>query len=171
MEVFECIKARRSVRSFSPNTVPDDALAKILEAATWAPSSGNLQNWEFVVVKEQEAKNQIARSCQQGFIATAPVVIVVCSNNQKVSNYGRRGEEFYAVQNTAASIQNMLLAAHALGIGTCWVGAFDEAHLSLLIGLPNHVKAVAVIPMGYPAEKPRIPPREPSENLVHLNKY
>lgn len=171
MDAIHCIKTRRSVRNFKPDKIPDDILGKILEAATWAPSSGNLQNWEFVVARSPEIKESIARNCHQDFMARAPVIVVVCSNKKKVSNYGKRGEEFFGVQNTAAAAQNILLASHSLGIGTCWIGAFDEQKLSGMLELPEHVQPVAVIPMGYPEGKPRQTERIPVEEIAFIDKY
>lgn len=171
MDAIHCIKSRRSVRIFREDQIPDDILGKILEAATWAPSSGNLQNWEFVVVKDIGIRESIARNCRQDFIKKAPVLIVVCSNKKKVLNYGKRGEEFFGIQNTSAAVQNLLLAAHSLGLGTCWVGSFDEAGLSEILSLPDYVQPVAVIPMGYPEGNPRQTDRIPAEDVTFIDKY
>ena len=101
MEVFEAIKGRRSIRRFEKREVTDEMLAKILEAATYAPSSGNLQNWEFVVVRDEERKRKIAEiALGQSFIAEASVVVVVCSNDRKILRYGERGKRLYSIQNT-----------------------------------------------------------------------
>lgn len=171
METICCIKTRRSVRNFKPDKIPDEILGKILESATWAPSSGNLQNWEFVIVKDSVLKESVSRNCRQDFIKKAPVVIVVCSNRKKIANYGKRGEEFFGVQNTAAAVQNILLSAHSLGIGTCWIGAFDDSKLSEILAIPNHVQPVAVVPMGYPEGKPRQTQRMPAEDVTFIDKY
>jgi nitroreductase len=172
MELFEAIKTRRSVRSFKRKKIPDEVLTKILEAAIWAPSSGNLQNWEFIVVKNKDTKEKIAEiAYNQDFIAEADVVLVVCSNQNKMWRYGERGEKLYSIQNVAAAIQNILLTAHSFGIGSCWIGAFDERELASSLDLPDHVKPHAIIPLGYANEKPRIPSRVGLEEVTFSEKY
>jgi len=170
MDVLECIRTRRSVRSFKSKQIENETLNKILESATLAPSSGNLQNWEFVIVKEKRSKEELVNiALGQNFIAEAPIVVIVCSNQKRISVYGERGDKLYSIQNTAAAIQNLLLAAWSFGIGSCWVGAFDEKALSGFLKLPEHIRPVAMIPLGYPDEKPIKPKR--SEGIFWLEKY
>lgn len=129
MDIFECIEKRRSVRNFNPNRhVEWDKVGQIIEAGIMAPSSGNLQNWKFVVVEDKNHKHQVANAClQQFWIEKAQYIIIVVGLEDRAKRfYGIRGERFYSIQNCAACIQNMLLAAHSLGLGACWVGAFDE---------------------------------------------
>lgn len=171
--MFEAIKGRRSIRRFAPGDVKSEDLAKILEAAIWAPSAGNLQPWEFIVVRNEETKRMLARAAlNQAFIAEAPVVVVVCANVERsASYYGERGRTLYCIQDTAAAIQNMLLAIHALGYGACWVGAFREDAVRKILGIPEHVRPVAIIPIGVPGERPSPPPRIPLRKVVHFEKY
>ena len=173
MDVFECIKTRRSVRRYQKRDVPNHLIGMIIEAATYAPSAGNLQPWEFIVVKDKERKTKLYEAAlKQTHIKEAPVIIVVCANIGKTSSrYGKRGERLYAIQDTAAAIQNMLLAAHALGLGTCWIGAFDEEQVKVVCAIPEHVRPVALITVGYPAEKPHPPRRIPFENLTWVEYY
>ena len=173
MEVLEAIKGRRSIRSFKPDPVSEKDLQAILEAGRFAPSAGNCQPFEFVVVKDPKIKRELARAALgQTFIAEAPVVIVVCANVPRTSrHYGRRGAELYCIQDTAAAAQNMLLAAYSLGYGTCWVGAFNEAEVAKVIKAPAEVRPLVIIPLGKPAEKPRAPSRLPLEELVHENSF
>ena len=166
------IRKRRSIRSFKKKEIPAKILAKILEAATWAPSAGNLQNWEFILIKDENAKRRIAEiAFGQSFVAEADVIIVACSNQNKISRYGERGEKLYAIQNVAAAIQNILLAASYFGIGSCWVGAFDDKELKKFLELPPHVIPHAIIPLGYPSEKPNIPKRVSWKEITFLEKY
>jgi nitroreductase len=169
MEVLEAIKGRRSIRSFLPDPVPEKDLKTILEAAIMAPSAGNCQPWEFVIVKDEERKRKLAEAAHwQDFIAEAPVVVVVCANIPRTSaRYGKRGETLYCIQDTAAAIQNMLLAAHSLGYGTCWIGSFEDDQVAKIVEAPKGVKPVALIPIGKPAEKPRAPARIPLEKVCH----
>jgi len=173
MEVFEAIKGRRSVRAYTDEEVPDEAIEKILDAARWAPSAGNLQSWEFVVVRDPEAKRRLAEAAWgQRFIARAPVVIVVCANQKRSARgYGERGASLYCIQDAAAATQNMLLAAYALGLGTCWVGAFDERRVAEVINAPSGVRPVAIIPVGRPAERPRPPSRLSLDKVVHYESF
>ena len=173
MDLLEAIKGRRSIREFKPDPVKDEDLKRILEAGRWAPSAGNCQPSEFVVVKDPTVKRRLATAAlEETFIAEAPVVIVVCANVPRTSwRYGRRGEELYCIQDTAAATQNMLLAAYSLGYGTCWVGAFDDDAVAEVIRVPPGVRPVAIIPLGRPAERPSPPSRRPLSEIVHENKF
>jgi len=173
MDLLEAIKGRRSVREFKPDPVEDEDLKRILEAGRWAPSAGNCQPSEFVVVKDPSVKRRLATAAlEETFIAEAPVVIVVCANMPRTSwRYGRRGEELYCIQDTAAATQNMLLTAYSLGYGTCWVGAFDDDAVAEVIRVPPGVRPVAIIPLGRPAERPSPPSRRPLSEIVHENKF
>jgi len=173
MDIFEAIKGRRSIRSYGDEPIPDEDIRRILEAAIMAPSAGNLQPWEFVVVRDPDIKKRLARAALgQTFIAEAPVVIVVGANVDRTSwRYGKRGENLYCIQDTAAAIMNLMLAAYALGYGTCWVGAFHDDEVSRIVGFPRSVRPVAIIPVGRPRESPRAPSRLPLEEVVHLERY
>jgi nitroreductase len=173
MDVFEAIKGRRSVREFESTPVKEKDLEKILDAARWSPSAGHCQPLELVVVRNQAQKERLVRAALgQSFIAEAPVAIVVCANVPRTSRrYGRRGEELYCIQDTAAATQNIHLAAYALGYATCWVGAFDEDAVAEVIKAPAGVRPVAIIPLGRPAEKPSPPQRMPLSQIVHKDEF
>lgn len=173
MEVFEAISGRRSVREFRPDPVDEGDLRKILDAGRMAPSAGNCQPTEFVVVKDRAIKERLARAAYgQTFVAEAPVVIVVCANVPRTSRrYGRRGEELYCIQDTAAATQNVHLAAYALGYASCWVGAFDEDAVAEIIKAPSGVRPLAIVPIGRPAERPSAPPRRRLEEMVHEDTF
>jgi nitroreductase len=173
MDVFEAIKGRRSIRSFKPTQIPDEFINKILEAACWAPSAGNLQSWEFILVKDEETKKELCNAALgQCFIQEAPLVIVVCANqNRSSSRYGDRGINLYSICDSSAAIQNILLSAYALGLGTCWVGAFYDEEVARILKLPDRIKPIAIIPIGYPNEKPKAPRRFPLNKVVHREKY
>lgn len=175
MEIFDAINNRRSTRSFLDKPVEEEKLNKVLEAATKAPSAGNTQSWEFVVVKDQEPKKKVLlakNALGQHFIAEAPVIIIVCANKDRsAASYGDRGKSLYCIQDCAAATMNLMLAAHSLGLSTCWVGAFNEAELSKALELPEHIRPLTIIPLGYSDEKPEMPPRKPLEEVVHEEKY
>jgi len=173
MNTIECIKSRASVRSYKPDDIPDDVLDGVLDAAIHAPSAGNVQDWEFVVVRKQDTKSRLAEAAYaQGFIAQAPVIIVVCSNLRTISSaYGERGKSLYSIQDTSAASQNLMLAACDKGIGTCWVGSFNDEKVREILVLPTHVRPMALMPMGYPASQPRRTGRRVLGEFVHRELY
>jgi len=173
LDLFETIKLRTSIRSFADASVSDDAVRILIDAATRAPSAGNIQPWEFVVVRDPNIKSRLAEAAsEQSFIEEAPVVIVVCADAEKSrSAYGSRGAELYCLQDTAAAIQNMLLASVALELGACWVGAFHEQEVKSILRVPRGIRPIAIVPIGYPAEKPRPRYKRPLEKVVHFETF
>lgn len=175
MDVIECIKTRRSIRKYLDRPVAWDDVHIILDAACCAPSSGNLQNWKFIIVLEKALKRKIAEAClQQYWIEAAPVIIVVCAEPGKAERYyGVRGERLYSVQNCAAAVENMLLAANARGLGSCWVGAFEEDAVMRALSIPEkeNIRPQAVVTIGYANEKPEMPNRFELDTLLFFNKW
>jgi nitroreductase len=154
MDFFEVIERRYSLRDFDPSrdVAPQD-VERMLRAAIRAPSAGNLQPWFFVVVRDKKKKEALARAAlDQWFITQAPVVVVVCADpGRSAMRYGGRGVNLYCLQDTAAATENLLLAAAALGLGGCWVGAFQEEEAARALDLPSHLRPVAMVPLGYPS--------------------
>ncbi len=173
METLECIRKRRSIRKYKDKPIEWDNVVKILDAARMAPSSGNIQNWKFVVLKEPANIKKISKACyDQDWISEAPVVIVATADPEQTERfYGVRGERLYSAQNCAAAIENMLLTATALGLGSCWVGAFDESKIRVLLQLPEEIIPHAVITIGYADEAPLLPQKKRLEWIVGLEKY
>jgi nitroreductase len=173
LEIFEAIKQRRSIRAYKREDVSEGEVKKLIDAARLAPSAGNIQPWEFVIIKDAEIKKKLATAAlDQTFIKEASVVIVVCADEARSSRrYGNRGATLYCLQDTAAAIQNILLAAHALGLGTCWVGAFREELVKKALNTPLNMRPVAIIPVGHAAEKPRAPSRRVLEEIVHYETF
>ncbi|MBS7615708.1 nitroreductase family protein [Candidatus Bathyarchaeota archaeon] len=173
MEVLEAIKGRRSIRAFKSLDVSQETVEKLIDAARWAPSAGNLQPWEFVIVRNPEIKRKLAEAALgQSFVEEAPVVIVVCADEERsAGGYGARGRTLYCIQDTAAAIQNIHLAAYALGLGTCWVGAFREDEAKEILKVPKGVRPVAIIPVGYAAESPSPRSRRPSKHIIHYETF
>jgi len=173
MDVLEAIKGRRSIRAFKSEDVPPEIVEKLIDAARWAPSAGNIQPWEFIIVRNPEIKRNLAKAAlNQSFIEEAPVVIVVCADEVRSSQgYGVRGKTLYCIQDTAAATQNIHLAAYSLGLGTCWVGAFNEEEARKILEIPQGVRPVAIIPVGYPAEKPPARNRRPLNQIIHYEKF
>jgi len=173
MIIPDIIRERRSVRAFTAQEVSDEAAETLLEAARLAPSAGNLQPWEFVVVRDPGVKRRLVGAAHgQSFISEAPVVFIVCAvPGRSASGYGSRGRGLYCLQATAAAVQNLLLTATANGLGSCWIGAFDEGRAADALGLPEGVRPVAIIPVGYPAESSRQRPRRPVKQVTHWDRW
>ena len=161
MQLFEAIRGRHCIRRFRPDEVEQDKVERILEAAKEAPSAGNLQARDFIVVRDSEKRRELAKAAlSQNSVSEAPLAIVVCANPGKsTAKYGSRGEELYCIQDATAAVQNILLVVHSLGLGACWVGAFDENSVRKVLGIPPGIRPVAIVPVGYPAEEPSAPPR------------
>lgn len=173
MELFEAIKKRRSIRAFGKGDVSEEAVAKLVEYASYAPSAGNIQPWEFIVVRNLDLKRRlVVAASNQNFVEQAAVVIVVCADqNRSARRYGPRGSELYCLQDTAAAIQNLVLAAHAFKLGTCWVGAFREDQVREALNIPSSVRPIALIPIGPPAETPKARRRRPIKQLIHYETF
>lgn len=173
MDVLEAVKGRRSMRAFKNQDVPAEIVEKLIDAARWAPSAGNIQPWEFIIVRKPRIKRRLVEAAlDQVFIEEAPVVIVVCANEVRSSQgYGVRGKTLYCVQDTAAAIQNIHLTAYSLGLGTCWVGAFREEETRKILKIPRGIRPVAIIPVGYSAEAPAPRMRKSISQIVHYETF
>lgn len=168
MNFQELVKSRRSIRQFQEREIPEETVTRLLEAARWAPSAGNLQPWHFFVIKNKEIKERLASEAYGShWLSTAAVIILICAlPEQSAVRYGKRGESLYCLQDTAAATQNLLLAAKDEGLGACWVGAFDEKAYAEILALPQNMRPVVIIPLGYPAEEDVPPERRPLEEIV-----
>jgi nitroreductase len=173
METLEAINQRRSVRKYLDRPVEFEKITTIIDAARKAPSAGNLQDWNFIIVTEKDLIRQVASySIEQYWIQTAPAVIIVCGLPEKHEMYyGLRGKRLYNVQDCAAAIENVLLAATDLGLGTCWVGAFEEEKLRSLFAIPADVRPQAVVTLGYSDDEPQDKSLIPIENITFFNRY
>jgi nitroreductase len=172
MEFDEVIKKRRSIRKYQAKKVELSKISQIIDAARLAPSSGNLQNWSFVVVEKQDKKNELAVAALQQFWMQNPTLIIVCSRLGNIrKHYQTRGEMLYSIQNCAAAIENMLLKAAELGLGSCWVGAFDENAAKRILKIPDEIRVQAIVTVGYSAEKNEAPPRYRLGDLTHFEQW
>lgn len=173
MEVFDAIRTRRSIRKFKDKEVSWDNIVTIMQAGKYAPSAGNLQNWKFIVVKNDAKRQAISKAClQQEWMEVAPVFIVVVAEPEKMERYyGTRGARLYTIQGCAAAIENMLLTAHSLGLGSCWIGAFDEDEIWRILNLPEEKSVQAIIPIGYADETPESPPKYRIEHMMFFEKW
>jgi len=173
MDTIECIKTRRSIRKFKEDKVPFTLVSEVVNAGRLAPSCGNIQPWKFIVVSDLDKREAISEAClHQSWMAKAPVIIVICSEPVKVEKYyGLRGEKLYNIQNCAAAAENMLIAAHALGLGACWVGAFDEEKIISILSIRDNARPQICIPVGYPDEQPPEHVKFPLEIVFYFNRW
>ena len=169
MDVFEAIKKRRSVRKYKSEPVPEESLKKILEAARLAPSAHNAQEWKFIVVKDLEKRKKLAEAALgQSFIAQAPIVIVAVGLNPE--HILASGVSAYAV-DLAIAIDHMTLTAVGEGIGACWIGAFNQNEVKKILEIPEECKVVALLPLGFPADKPESKSRKSLEEIVSYDDF
>ena len=173
MKLTDAIAARRSIRAFRKKPVSPEQVKAVLSAANAAPSAGNLQGYDIVVVKDAAARTRLAEaSLGQAFIAQAPVVLVFCADARRSGmKYGERGERLYAVQDATIAAAYAQLAAVDAGLATGWVGAFDDDAVARIVGAPPHVRPVVVLPLGHPAEQPPPKPRRDLADLVRQERY
>jgi len=145
MDVFEAVQKRRSIRAYESTPVPKAVLEKILEAARLAPSAGNVQPWHFIVVTDAGKRERLAESILVRFLKEAPVVIVGCGDH-------KASPKWFMV-DVAIAMQNMVLTATSEGLGTCWIGIFNESKVKELLKIPEKFRVVALLALGYPREK------------------
>ncbi|HLC74614.1 MAG TPA: nitroreductase family protein [Candidatus Nanoarchaeia archaeon] len=172
-DILELIKSRRSITKYLPKAIPWEYVSRIVDAARHAPSCGNVQNWKFIVVLSPEKRKAIAEAAiQQYWMISAPVHIIVCAMPEMAERYyGVRGERLYTVQNCAAAVENILLEAHSLGLGACWIGAFDEDMLKRSLGAEENIRPQAIVTVGYPAEIPPKPPKMPMNVVTNFERW
>ncbi|MBN2335136.1 nitroreductase family protein [Candidatus Bathyarchaeota archaeon] len=150
MEFYEVVKTRRSIRSYKPDPVPEDSLRRVMDAARMAPSGSNRQPWKFYVVKSPEKKRRVAEACGgQTWIDEAPAVVVAVGRGIDYSRGGYMGEMSF-ILDVAIAFTPLILAARAEGLGTCWIGDFQNEEVKKALGLPLEENVVAVTPLGYP---------------------
>jgi nitroreductase len=173
MDLLEAIAKRRSIRTYKKESLPEGTVEKLIDAARLAPSAGNVQPWVFVVATTQETKTALAKaSFGQKSLEQASVVIAVCVDERRAEeSYGSRGKSLYCYQDTAAAIQNILLAACAMGLGTCWIGAFREEEIRRVINAPEEMRPIALIPVGYPNECPPARSRRPLSEVMRKETF
>ena len=169
MDVFTAISQRCSVRAYKSNDVEEDKVKKILEAARLSPSASNRQDWKFIVVKNKETRKKLSGAAfGQSFISEAPVVIVACGTEPKAML--ACGQPTHSVDVSIACAY-MILQAYELGLGTCWIGAFNEDETKKILNVPEHVRVVAMNPLGYPNQPPSPKSRKTLDQIVCYEKY
>ena len=173
MDLYEAIRTRRSVRKYRAEPIPQEVLARVLEAARIAPSGSNRQPTRLIVVTDEEVKQKLVPMCHdQAFIAAAPVVIVACGRDIEY-NRGEWMERCSMVVDVAIAVDHLTLAARAEGLGTCWIGSFSNARLKEFFRLPEEVDVAALTPLGYSEGEAFTDPqgRIPREEFVHWERW
>lgn len=166
MDLSEAIRNRRSIRKYLDQPIDDSLLEKLVDAAQWAPSGGNAQRWRFIVITEPEMVN-LVRQVTPGILASPPAIIVVCSMRTGRVNADSRmvGYEY------AMASQNILLAAHGFGLGSCVIGSFSPVAIKELLSIPEGVEPELLITLGYPANIPRTPQRPSVSEITFRDEY
>jgi len=156
MDVKEAIETRRSIRKFSPKELHPEEIIDLVDAGRYAPSAGNQQNWKFILIKDQNRKNEIADACfQQTWMASAPLMICVVGMTEDVKRmYGTRGEMLYSIQNCAIASQNIMLRAHEMGFGSCMISAFEEGMIKRILNIGDEGRPQCFICVGYSTDTP-----------------
>ena len=201
LNFLNVFRSRRSVKEYLPKEVSNEVISRILEAGRWAPSAHNAQPWRFIVIQDSATKQKLAKAMasrwdkdlskngvpkeQRESLAkasverfeNAPIIIIVCLTMENMDEYPddrrKKIEYVMAVQSVAAAIENMLLAAHGEGLGSCWFCAplFCQDVVRKILKIPQHVDPQALITLGYPADRPNPPPRKTLEEIVHQNHW
>jgi nitroreductase len=174
MDLFKAIKKRRSIRKFKPQPVADEDLRSILEAGHLAPSGANRQPWQFLVIRSRETKEALATaSNNQKFIADAETVLVALGEPRSGGNlpYKLSSTRIPHIQDPMIAVEHMILAATALGYGTCWIVAFDQDEIKNILKIPDKLVVVALLPIGVPDESPRQRPRKPFQEIFFKETY
>lgn len=162
--LVDVILSRRSVRRYQKKEIPRDAMDKILEAGRQAPSAMNRQPWHFIVVTSNESKKELSKWLFTKHIKDSPVTIVGCA---KTGFLDRK----WSIIGTSIALQNMVIAAWALGIGSCWIGGFKEDKVKELLEIPDKWKIVALVTLGYPDKTPHVKRKKPIEKVVSIDRF
>ncbi len=169
MNVMEAIKKRGSIRGYKDSEVEEEKLNLVLEAGRLAPSASNRQEWKFIVVKNKDTREKLGiASHHQKFVGEAPVVIVACST--ETSHIMPCGQLSYPI-DLAIAVDHMTLKAVEEGLGTCWIGAFEEEEVKKILGIPDTIRVVALLPLGYPISIPSPTPRKSKEEIILFEKW
>ena len=167
MAFIDLVRQRRSVRKYRPDPVPVAQLDYVLEAARLAPSWANGQCCTYLVVTDERVRHELALAGND-WIAQAPVIIVICADPKQS---GMKGDQPYYMLDAGIAMEHLVLAAAEQGLGTCWIGWFDEEKARQALGVPAELRIVASTPLGYPAEEPEARPRKSLAELVHRDRW
>jgi nitroreductase len=165
LTTIETVLSRRSIRQYEKREIPKEILENILEAGRQAPSAANRQPVHFIVITNEKLKKELAKGRYNRFIKDAPITIIGCANKGPILT------RKWSIVDTTIALQNMVIAAWTMGIGSCWIGDFKEKHVKELLKIPNMWKIVALITFGYPAEHPDSRTKKPMTEIVSFNNF
>ena len=179
MDLIDAIKGRRSIRKYRPDPVSEEVLQKVMDALRWTPSWANTQCWEVIVVKDPRGKTELLKAVSEtnpafSSIMEAPLLLILCGKKGIAGYYKgqpRTVKGDWLMFDSGLAMQNLCLAAYALGLGTVIIGAFDHKKAEKILGLPQDVEVVAMTPLGYPASKGATPRRKEISEFVYYEKY
>jgi len=173
MDIFQVIRDRRSIRKYKDTPVEREKIEQILDAARLAPSWKDMQCWRFLVLDDAEQRARVLAAFPDDnpgkkAIAMAPVVIVVCADPREsgVEN----GIEYF-IADTAIAFEHLCLAAHALGLGTCWMGWYNEEQIKRALAIPDDIRIIGITPLGYPDQEPKARPRKELQEIAYFNEW
>lgn len=169
MTFLELAAKRSSIRAYKPDSVSEDLLAKVLEAGRLAPSAANKQPWHFIVVRDESVRQKLQQAYAREWFWKAPVILVVCTEPNQ--GWIRQDGKNYASVDGAIGMDHMTLCATDLGLGTCWIGAFDPRKAKDILGLPEGIEPLAMTPLGIPDVAPRPKIRKELSELVHYERW
>jgi len=173
MDFYDVLKTRRSIRSYKSDPIPEEVMDRVLETVRIAPSGSNRQPWKFIMVDDKELRDRLASQCgNQAFIAEAPTIVVACGYDIKYNRGGYMGE-MSMIMDVTIAFTHLILAARAEGLGTCWIGSFDNDEIKKMLGVPEKFNVVAVTPLGYPKHEKFSPPgsRKPLKEILSENAF
>jgi nitroreductase len=164
MSLIDVVLDRRSIRRYEQKEIPKDILDKILEAGRQAPSAANKQPWHFIVLTDSKIKKELSKGLFNRFIKDAPATVVGCAHKDLIAGK-------WSIVSTTIALQNMVIAAWAMGVGSCWIGDFNQEKVKKLLGIPGRWNVVALVSFGYPAEKPQPRKKKPVEEIISFNSF
>lgn len=173
MDFYNVLKTRRSIRSYTSDPIPEEVTNRVLEAVRIAPSGSNRQPWKFIIVDDKELRDRLASLCgNQVFIAEAPIIVVACGYDIQYNRGGYMGE-MSMIMDVSIAFTHLILAARAEGLGTCWIGSFNNNQIKKMLGVPENFNVVAVTPLGYPKYEKFSPPgsRKPLKEIMSVNGF
>jgi nitroreductase len=173
MDIFQVIRDRRSIRKYKDTPVEQEKIEQILDAARLAPSWKNMQCWRFLVLRDQTDRTALLEAFPDDnpgkkAIAAAPVVILVCADTTQSDT--ENGISYY-IADTAIAFEHLCLTAHALGLGTCWMGLYNEAVIKAHFNIPEQIRIIGITPLGYPDQEPKPRPRKELPEIAFFDAW
>ncbi len=171
MDIIELIKTRRSVRSFSEETVSEEALRKLVDAGCWAPTASNMQAWQFVIVRDKDRMKKLQRFSPGLFVMPSAFIVICVDKDLAYKKCGEMGRDILSLADVSMAAQNIMLTAHSMGLGTCVLRSFDPKAYQILLELPPSIVPELMVTVGYPKVVPKAPGRRPLEEVLHFERW